>query len=301
LRGRGIEIKEKERTLTLCFFASDLHGDTDRYQKLFRAIQDEHPDTVFLGGDILPSASLHFSSLDFDPEDFISGYLLKKLRKLREELGNKYPRIFIILGNDDGRFAEAAILEAAAGGAWEYIHNRRVFFKNYSVFGYSYVPPTPFLLKDWEKYDISRYVDPGCVSPEEGMRSFPVPNDSVKYSTIKSDLEELVKDGNLEKAIFLFHAPPYKTKLDRAALDGKMIDHVPLDVNVGSIAIKRFIKARQPLLTLHGHVHEASMLSHAWRDRIGRTYMFTAAYEGPELALVRFEPENLEGATRELI
>jgi len=30
------------------------------------------------------------------------------------------------------------------------------------------VPPTPFLLKDWEKYDVSAYVDPGCVSPEEG-------------------------------------------------------------------------------------------------------------------------------------
>jgi Icc-related predicted phosphoesterase len=298
---RNIGIREKERTLTLCFFTSDLHGHIDRYQKLFQAMQKEHPRAVFLGGDILPSATLLFGSPDFDHEDFIKGYLIKKLGGLREELGNKFPRIFVILGNDDGRFTEAGILDAAARGIWEYIHNRRVRFEEYSVFGYSYVPPTPFLLKDWEKYDISRFVDPGCVSPEEGIRSYPVPNDSIKYSTIKSDLDELVKDEDLEKAIFLFHAPPYKTKLDRAALDGKMIDHVPLDVNVGSIAIKRFIKDRQPLLTLHGHVHEASRLSRSWKDRMGRTFMFTAAHDGPELALVRFEPENLEGATRELI
>ena len=287
--------------MTLCFFASDLHGYTDRYQKLFQAIKDERPDAVCIGGDILPSAGLLFSSLNFEHVDFINGYLVKKMIQLRKELEDDYPRIFIILGNDDGRFVEAAILDAAIKGVWEYVHNRKVLFKGYPVFGYSYVPPTPFLLKDWEKYDVSRHVDPGCVSPEEGIRSFSVPDNSRKYSTIKKDLDLLVGNDNLKKAIFLFHAPPYKTKLDRAALDGKMIDHVPLDVHVGSIAIQRFIKSRQPLLTLHGHVHESSKLSRSWQDRIGKTHVFTAAHDGPELVLIRFDPKSLDEATRELL
>jgi Icc-related predicted phosphoesterase len=58
---------------------------------------------------------------------------------------------------------------------------------------------------------------------------------------------------------------------------------------------------RQPLLTLHGHVHESARLTHSWRDRIGRTHLFSAAHDGPELALVRFELDDLEGATRELL
>ena len=70
---------------------------------------------------------------------------------MRKELREKFPNIFIILGNDDGRAVEAAILDAAADGLWEYIHNRKVVFRDYSVFGYSFIPPTPFLLKDWEK------------------------------------------------------------------------------------------------------------------------------------------------------
>lgn len=287
--------------MTLCFFVSDLHGHTDRYQKLFQAIRNERPCALFLGGDILPSSSLLLDTLDFEHEDFINGYLLKKLNGLREELGNEFPRIFVILGNDDGRFAEAGILDAAVREIWEYVHNRRVGFGEYTVFGYSFVPPTPFLLKDWEKYDVSRHVDPGCISPEEGIRSFYVPEGTIRYSTIKKDLEVLVEGKNLEKAIFLFHAPPYKTNLDRAALDGKTFDHVPMDVNVGSIAIERFIRSRQPMLTLHGHVHESSRLSHSWKDHIGKTYLFSAAYEGPELALVRFDPKNLGVATRELI
>lgn len=287
--------------MTLCFFSSDLHGDIECFEKLFLAIAAERPNAVFLGGDILPSASLMFSSQGFDHADFITDYLVKRFKQMRSELKKEFPRIFIILGNDDGRSAESSIRDTAAEGIWEYVHNKKVHFKDYPVFGYSYIPPTPFLLKDWEKYDVSRHVDPGSVSPEEGLRTFPVSENSLKCSTIKKDLDELTRNEDLENAIFLFHAPPYKTKLDRAALDGKVIDHIPMDVHVGSIAIQRFIKTRQPLLTLHGHVHESSRLSHSWRDCIGKTHMFTGAYDGPELALIRFNPKNLEKATRELL
>jgi Icc-related predicted phosphoesterase len=183
----------------------------------------------------------------------------------------------------------------------EYVHNKKVPFDSYRVFGYAYVPPSPFLLKDWEKYDVSRYVDPGSVSPEEGFRSMAVLEDEVRYSTIAKDLDRLAGDEDLSRAIFLFHSPPYKTKLDRAALDGKMIDHVPLDLHVGSIAIKRFIEKRQPMLSLHGHIHEAPRLTQTWKDRIGKTRVFSAAHDGPELALVRFNLENQEMATRELL
>jgi Icc-related predicted phosphoesterase len=70
---------------------------------------------------------------------------------------------------------------------------------------------------------------------------------------------------------------------------------------VGSIAIKRFMESRQPLLTLHGHIHESARLTQSWRDRIERTHSFSAAHEGPELAVIRFDPENLDAATRDLI
>jgi uncharacterized protein len=76
---------------------------------------------------------------------------------------------------------------------------------------------------------------------------------------------------------------------------------VPLDVHVGSIAVRRFIEARQPSVTLHGHIHESARLTGAWQDRIGRTVLLSAAHDGPELALVRFDPERPDAATRDLI
>ena len=63
----------------------------------------------------------------------------------------------------------------------------------------------------------------------------------------------------------------------------------------------RFVEERQPLLTLHGHIHESVRLTGAWRQRIGATHLFGAAHDGPELAVVRFDLADLDGASRELI
>jgi uncharacterized protein len=277
---------------TKCVFVSDLHGSTSRYEALFAVLADECPSAVFLGGDLFP----HF--LD---TDFLDGYLIRMFARLRTAMQQRYPRVFIILGNDDPRCFEPRVVEAESDGLWTYAHNRKLPFRENTIFGYSCVPPTPFRLKDWERYDVSRFCDPGCVSPEEGARSVPVDEGDAKWGTIEADLLRLAVDDRLDTSIFLFHAPPYETALDRAALDGKTFDHAPLDLHIGSIAIRRFIEGRQPLLTLHGHVHESARLTGQWKTQIGKTVCLSAAHDGPELALVRFDPEAPEDATRELL
>lgn len=283
-----------------CFFASDLHGQLPRYQRLFERIEAERPEVVLLGGDLLPMRFDRKWALDMGRADFVSDVLAAGFGSVREALGPDYPLVLLILGNDDPRFEEATFLQVAAGGLWTYAHDRKVDAGDVTVYGYAYVPPSPFQLKDWERYDVSRYVDPGCVSPEEGQRSVPVSANEARFATIKKGLEALAGDDDLTRAVFLFHSPPYQTKLDRAALDGQTVDYAPVDVHIGSIAIQRFIAARQPLLTLHGHVHESARLTGDWRDLSGRTHMFSAAHDGPELALVRFDTNDLAGATRTL-
>jgi hypothetical protein len=48
-------------------------------------------------------------------------------------------------------------------------------------------------------------------------------------------------------------------------------------------------------------VHEAARLTGEWKIRIGRTISINGAHDGPELALVRFNLESPEAATRELL
>jgi len=287
--------------MTNCLFSSDLHGSVSRYEKLFAAIIGDRPDAVFLGGDLLPSGLGALIATPSIRLDFLREFIIPGFDEVRKKLGTKYPEVFLILGNDDPRDNEPATLEGEQLGLWNYIHNKRITIGSYDVFGYAYIPPSPFMFKDWERYDVSRYTDPGCVSPEEGWRSVSTSTDELRYSTIKEDLEQLTESADVGNAILLFHTPPYQTKLDRAELDGQMIDHVPLDVHVGSIAVRRFIERCQPLLTLHGHVHESARLTGSWRDSLARTVMFSAAHDGEELALVKFDLENLDQAERVLI
>jgi len=282
---------------TSCLFVSDLHGSESRYRKLWAAIAGELPAAVFLGGDLLPHLAHAGPGGDFVRERLAPGFAA-----LRERLGAAYPPVFLILGNDDPRAFEPSIVAEGGAGLWAYAHERRFDLPGgFCVYGYAYVPPTPFLLKDWERYDVSRYVDPGCVSPEEGRRSVDVPAHEIRGATIRDDLERLAGDADLGRAVFLFHSPPYDTLLDRAALDGRSHDHVPLDVHVGSIAIRRFIEERRPRLTLHGHIHESARLTGGFKERIGGTVALSAAHDGAELALVRFDLEDPGGATRTLV
>jgi uncharacterized protein len=286
--------------LPTCFFATDLHGQTDRYEKLTASIIKDRPVAVFLGGDLLPRST--FSAMQSEQADFLDDYLVPAFARTRDALGLDYPDVFLILGNDDPRCEEERfVAAAAANGYWHYIHQQKFLFEAFPIYGLAYVPPTPFLLKDWERYDVSRYVPPGCVSPEEGYRSMPAEESEIKWATIQKDLASLVGEDPLDRAVFLFHTPPCDTPLDRAALDGKTYEHVPLDVHVGSVAVQRFIEERQPLLTLHGHVHEAARLTGEWKIQIGRTVCINGAHDGPELALVRFDLDSPEAATRDLL
>lgn len=283
-------------------FVADLHGRIDRYRKLFDLMTAERPGAVFFGGDLLPHALTHRSRAGAHAADFVGDVIAPGLAAVRRELGPRYPAVFAIPGNDDPRAEEPALQAAEAAGLWHYVHARRVEWGAFVVYGYACVPPTPFRLKDWERYDVSRFVDPGCIPPEDGWRTTePGATASGRAApTIAEELAGLAGDDQA-RAIWLFHAPPYRTDLDRAALDGRFVDHVPVDVHVGSVAVRRFIEARQPLVTLHGHVHESARLTGSWRTRIGRTHCFSAAHDGPELAVVRFDPADLERADRVLV
>jgi Icc-related predicted phosphoesterase len=213
---------------------------------------------------------------------------------------DNYPAIFVITGNDDPAAASVYIDDLENYGLITFLNNRIIDFKDIRIFGYPYVPPTPFQLKDWEKYDVSRFVPRGAVSPEEGFRTIQVPLNIIQHSTIKDDLLEFSLElKNFNKVIGLFHTPPNDTNLDK--LIGKDINGNKQLQSAGSFAVRRFIESSKPKITLHGHLHESADLSGSWNDRIGETYCFNAAQSGEKLALVKLDTDQPEKAIRILL
>ena len=86
------------------------------------------------------------------------------------------------------------------------------------------------------------------------------------YAVLKQQTEKLKDPQN---AVFNIHVPPYGSRLDDAPkLDGQLrpVDGGQNIVPVGSTAVKKIIEQYQPLLGLHGHIHEAK-----GAIKIGRT------------------------------
>ena len=67
---------------------------------------------------------------------------------------------------------------------------------------------------------------------------------------------------NPHTAIFNLHVPPYDSGLDRAQkitedLEPVLASGHPIEVPVGSHAVRQIIEDYQPLVSLHGHIHES--------------------------------------------
>lgn len=282
--------------MTTCYFVSDLHGNISNYEILFREMVRNKPSFVFLGGDLLPHIHRSVRLKGEHIPDFVREFLIPGFKKVRKEMGCIYPEVFVILGNDDPREEESKFIEAAENELWIYLNNASFKFGPYTIYGYPFVPPTPFLLKDWEKYDVSHTVEKGCIPLDAGYRTR-TGNEEVTPMTIAEELEKLTSGADMSKAIFLFHSPPYGSLLDQAEVGQPS----PSLVHVGSKAIQNFIRQHQPYLTLHGHIHESTRVSGQWQQLFGLTQAFNAAHDGAGLSIVEFQIDNPCMAKRKII
>lgn len=155
---------------------------------------------------------------------------------IEEKLRGSGIKMFIAPGNDD-IFEVDEVLNN-----YRYAvnaDNKKVMIGEYEMVTLSWSNPTP-----WNT--------PRECCEEELMR---------KIEGLVSQID------NMDRAIFNFHAPPYGTTLDQAyKLSKDLVPSVSEMVNVGSIAVLNAIKEHQPLLGLHGHIHESR-----GSQKIGRT------------------------------
>lgn len=87
---------------------------------------------------------------------------------------------------------------------------------------------------------------------------------------------------HVQNAIFMVHVPPYDSGLDTAPeldehLRPKATMGDMLRAPVGSTGVRRVIQEFQPLVSVHGHVHES-----AGQSNIGRTTCFNAGSEASQ-------------------
>jgi len=277
-------------------YTSDLHGEIHLYQELLSLTVSSSPEIMVIGGDLFPSfpPTKRYEDMVPNQKTFIDQFLSPFFKRMLET--TSVQQIFLIPGNWD--LGYPYLFKEPTERIID-LNQRSYRLKNgYELIGYPFVPPTPFRPKDYEKMDDREAPWPPQKNPSYILSSDQTdqltPIDPYLYlrgrETIEEDLDRLPKPLYQKRTIYVMHSPPFGTRLDLIQ-GGK---------SAGSRSIKTFLERNQPLLTLHGHIHESAELSGAYMDRIGKTLSINpgqSAWSGRDimkLHAVTFEIERIE-------
>lgn len=266
----------------LCLSAADVHGNKTQYKKIKDLVVANNISFVFLCGDILPKTGGTWT-----PEnkirtiqmqaDFINDYFLDYLADL-----GSVTNVYAIFGNDDFKSNYHLVKEAKIPNVRfldSEVAKLPIEGQDLYVAGYSYVGITPFLHKDWEKWDVEPGSNPHKLYRTDGYTSADGKHLAVDRkddnSTIADDLKQLATLSNPRQTVYIFHEAPYDTPLDMIAPNNKYIKDDQL--HIGSFAIRDFVQNEQPLVTMHGHIHETFDESGDYKWRSGQSLSVTAA------------------------
>jgi uncharacterized protein len=272
------------------FFATDIHGSEICWRKFLNAAAFYKADMVVLGGDVTGKIMVPITAYPGHWEVTIRGerrrlenreQLAEAERQLRDR--GSYPAIVtpdeldalnsedaitnrfnsemtrsldrwldmadgklhggeipcILNGGNDDIFDIDPILEASS--CVTFAEGKVLDLDGFSMVSMGWTNPTP-----WDTHR---------EAPEDEL--------AAKIDAVASQVPDL------GRAIFNFHAPPYGTGLDEApALDANLrpTHGGAVMKPVGSTAVRDAITRYQPLLSVHGHIHESRGVA-----KMGRT------------------------------
>jgi len=289
---------------TRVFFTTDLHGSTVVFKKFINAGKFYEAQVLILGGDmigkmVVPIVSQgggHFSANYLGKlYDIIEGEELDKLEATFENSGlypvRLTPEEVQAYKEDhdlvENRFAELAKTRLSR---WLDIAEERLRGTGIRC----YVQPgndDPYEVDSvFRSSDIIQNVDGKLIQLDEHHEMVNVgaanqtPWNCPRDKT-EEELEQMIEKvarqvKNPSQAIFNLHVPPFDTNLDIAPeLDDNLTPRLSLGgglkmIPVGSKAVRKAIENYQPLVGLHGHIHESRSA-----QKIGKTMCFNPGSE----------------------
>ncbi len=287
------------------FFATDIHGSERCFRKFINAAAFYKADAVIMGGDI--TGKMLVPIVDegngrYLAEVFGQGrrFRVDDLPKVRKLIGDAGYYPYETTPDElaelqaDGTKVEAAFRRVMGEtlGRWlDFASERLAGTATICVMspGNDDQPFIDDLLRDAER----------VINPEDRIVELPGGFElvSVGYSNItpwhsprelpepelEARIEALARQASrADRTIFNLHVPPRDSSLDEAVLLNPDLSPVmqsgsPRIGGVGSDAVRSVIEQFQPVMALHGHIHESR-----GAVRIGRTQAFNPGSEYSE-------------------
>jgi Icc-related predicted phosphoesterase len=267
------------------YYASDVHGATVCWRKFVQAASFYQADALIMGGDLAGKAIVPIAKL---PEGRYSAKFLGEERRANDgaelaalvdaiRFNGLYP--WIAVQDEIDRIqaspqAQADLFEhvmAEELQAWMTLADARLEGTPTSLYVMAGNDDPPSLDAVIRTSKRAQFCDNAIVHVGEhemlscsyaNMTPWRAPrdlDDDALYTHLKRLAEQL---ENPRTAIFNTHVPPYDSGLDMAVEINPDLTPVfhsgqPHVIPVGSQAVRRLIEEYQPLLGVHGHIHES--------------------------------------------
>lgn len=292
--------KGSDSNLFKIMFTTDIHGSDVIFRKFLNAGKMYKVDVLIIGGDIagkalIPVVELGEGKYEVDGKIYGPEGVKQVTESIRKE-GNYY--VFVDrrgleeLKNDKRKVEEAfrtAMIEVLRG--WVRIAEEKLRDFNVPLYVNLGNDDPTYLFEIIEESKIMRKCEDsivelgghemisfGYVNPTPWNTPRELPEDEI-YRRLR---DRALKVRDSAGAIFNVHAPPFNTNLDLAPqLDNNLKPVIKggevVMVHVGSTSVRKVIEEFQPLIGLHGHIHESRAF-----DKVGRTVVLNPGSEHSE-------------------
>ncbi|HYK32383.1 MAG TPA: hypothetical protein VEV63_10500 [Streptosporangiaceae bacterium] len=264
------------------FFATDIHGSETCWRKFLNAAAFYKADLVILGGDVTGKVMVPIVAYTGYWQTTVRGETIRmetqeELAEIERKIRNRgsYPAIvtpdeLTVLSEKEGEVDRRFSLEMMhsldrwldmadgklRGGEIGCIlngGNDDIFEIDQMIESSPCVTFAEGKLIDLDGFSM---ISMGWTNPTpwDTFREAPEEELAAKIEAIATQVPDM------GRAIFNFHAPPYGTGLDEApALDANLrpMHGGAVMKAVGSTAVRDSINKHQPLLSVHGHIHES--------------------------------------------
>jgi len=262
---------------------TDIHYGENKWQLLVQAVKEHKPDLVAIAGDLLPKDQGTLGQVSYLPG----------LRAYAEAINAAGAELVLILGNDDNRLAVPEMERGDEDGLWHYVADRVKEIKGYTLCGCPWIKDYPFGYKYWVAAETPAEIcidplqlgPPVTITDRNEIEEIPDLNAYLLGKpSISASLKKIAgRVKEISNSIWLIHQPPAYLGLDICGSGEK----------AGSFAVYDFLAEKQPLLAVHGHIHESPEVNgQIWAAKLNRTLCIQAGQSRYALSYALFELED---------
>lgn len=292
--------------MTRIFFATDVHGSERCFLKFTNSWKVFDVKVLILGGDI--TGKMFVPIVEMPDGKYKTGYLgkemtlknLDKVKELEKNISDSgfYPYVTTkaevdILSSNKAKQDELITkLMKERLEKWMRIAEERLAGKGIKCYITGGNDDPAFIDKILSKSEVVEDPENKVVEIDKdhemissglsNMTPWCCPRDVSEEELARKIKSMASKVKNMNSCVFNFHCPPYDSGLDIAPKITKDLKFVTVGgknvmIPVGSTAVRSAIEKYQPLLGLHGHIHEGKGFAH-----IGKTLCLNPGAEYQE-------------------